>query len=53
MKKEVVNIFGKEHNKVNALTTAENNTEDRLDLSFLKKKKSEMGLCKISLMFVK
>lgn len=52
MKKEVVNIFGKDHNRVNALTTAENNIENRLDLSFFKKK-SEMGLCKISLMFVK
>lgn len=37
MKKEVVNIFGKDHNKVNALTTAENNIENRLDLSFFKK----------------
>ena len=44
MKKEVVNIFGKEHNKVNALTTAENNTEDRLDLSFFLKKKIRNGI---------
>ena len=35
MKKEVVNTFGKDQNKVNALISAENNVEDRSELSFL------------------